>query len=134
VTVTGKWGDPTGNPEDDWPDDEPEFVRTTLRPWWSKAWVRGILFLILMAPIVVLAIVGNAPWFVWLIAAIGLSMLLFNDVVYQSDAMFRSLAYKDGEDIEQSSLSRYSTMGCGAFFWFLALIMSITMLSHPWHS
>ena len=128
--MTGKWGDPSGNPEDDWPDDEPELVTTTLRPWWSKAWVRGILFFVLLTPIIILVIVGPARWIIIVLAIIGLVPLLFNDLVYQSGSLFRALQYKDGEEIEQSGLSRATGMGCGGLLWLIAFGIALSMFLH----
>ena len=98
----------------------PKPRRHPLRPWW----VRVLLFFVLLAPVAYLVRQGSAGWQTIAVGAFGLAMLFFNNVLFRAEAFFRSLAYKDGENLEQADFSRLSTMGCGAIFWLVALVIA----------
>jgi hypothetical protein len=96
----------------------------------KSAWFRLLVFLILLAPVIALVNKGHASKWVIPFAALGLTMFLFNRVIYMSDAWSRAIQYKDGENIEQSDFGKAGSMGCGVVFWIIALWTAIYYLHH----
>jgi hypothetical protein len=100
------------------------YVPKPRRHPFRPTWVRVLLFFVLLAPVAYLVRHGSAGWQAIAFGSLGLAMWLFNNALFRAGAIFRGLAYKDGENLEQADFSRVSTMGCGAIFWLLALVLA----------
>jgi Ca2+/Na+ antiporter len=88
-------------------------------------WFRLVLFVLLLSLVVALVAYGHASVWAVVIAALGLAMLLFNSLVYKSNAWVRAMQYRESDDIKQSDFGKAYNMGCGALLWLAALVFAI---------
>lgn len=100
------------------------------RPWMRTPLFRGLAFVILFVPVVLVVVIGHASAWVIVLAALGLAMLCFNDFVYKLGAWDRMLSYKNGDDVEQSDFAKAYSMGCGAVLWLAAFGAGLIYLTH----
>ncbi len=118
----------------DSPDDpEPESQPSSgfLPSWMMSGWFRAVLFVLLLAPVVALVAFGHAnAWGAILFAVLGLAMLLFNNLVYKSNAWERAMQYRNSDDIEQSDFGKAYSMGCGGLLWLAALGFALVFFTH----
>jgi hypothetical protein len=124
--VSSDWYEPGGNPEEELLNPAPPPKEGRPLPVWMKsAWFRGLLFVLLLAPVVALALGTPAIWVSLFLAVIGLGTVLFGDEIYGATSIFRELQYKDGEYLERTNLARGCGMVSGGFVWILALIFAL---------
>ena len=100
-----------------------------MRPWMKSAWFRGLVFIVLFTPVVVLVWVGHlSVWFV-VTAALGLVQLVYNDALYAA-GWVRTTKSEGGNQYEQSDGSKILVRLVGAMLYAFSLIAAIVLYRH----
>jgi ABC-type spermidine/putrescine transport system permease subunit II len=96
----------------------------------KSAWFRGLLFLILFAPVVVVVWLGHSTAWLVVFAALGLAMSIYNEALNDIGFFTRSAWRSNENGYEQTELMRIFGFLFGAGLYVTTLVFAISLYRH----